>query len=390
MRLRFVVQRYGVEVAGGAEALCRSTALALVGRGHEVTVLTTTARDYLHWSPYYPEGQTEEEGVTVRRFSVSPPEPARAAELARRLGLSPGDPQAEHDWALAQGPVSPDLLSAVADTTGAELDVFWTYLYATTQMGLPLVRGRSVLVPLAHDEPMMRYDLTRGVFAAASALAFLTPEERRLADDLHGIGDRPNAIVGAGITPGLVGDAERARGDFGLAARFALYLGRLDAAKGVDTLIRQHAAYRRTGGELGLVLAGRGSGALRIPPEVTSTGFVSDQQRADLLAAAEVVVLPSPYESLSLVALEAWQAATPTLANSRCEVVAGQTARSGGGLLYDDRTYARQIARLAAAPGLRRELGIAGREWVVPQTWEACADRWEALLAQTQVRPASA
>ena len=39
MRLAFVVQRYGAEVAGGAEALCRSTARALAERGDEVEVL---------------------------------------------------------------------------------------------------------------------------------------------------------------------------------------------------------------------------------------------------------------------------------------------------------------------------------------------------------------
>ena len=75
--------------------------------------------------------------------------------------------------------------------------------------------------------------------------------------------------------------------------------------------------------------------------------------RTDLLDACEVVALPSPHESLSLVALEAWRARRPTLATARSEVLAGQTARSGGGLLYDDaRTYGRQLARLAGSPDL--------------------------------------
>ena len=56
MRLAFVVQRYGSEVAGGAEALCRSTARALAERGHAVDVYTTTARDYLSWAPPFAPG----------------------------------------------------------------------------------------------------------------------------------------------------------------------------------------------------------------------------------------------------------------------------------------------------------------------------------------------
>lgn len=383
MRLRFVVQRFGSEVAGGAETLCRSTAHALAERGHEITVLTTTARDYLHWRPYYPEGRSADGDVAVERFSVATPDPDRAANLVRHLGMAPDDHEMEREWALAQGPVSRGLLDALARADGVDLDVFWTYLYATTQMGLPLAEGRSVLVGLAHDEPMLRYGLTRGVFRTASALAFLTPEERRLVAEVHGIGERPNRTVGTGIAPAPVARPERAIERFGLPPRFALYLGRLDAAKGVDTLIRQHSAYRRGGGRLGLVLAGRGSGALRIPSDVDTTGFVNDQQRADLLAAAEVVVLPSPYESLSLVALEAWQVATSTLANARCEVVAGQTARSGGGLLYDERSYATQLSRLESDAALRAGLGESGRAWVEPQTWDACAARWTTLLSET-------
>jgi hypothetical protein len=83
--IAFVVQRYGTEVAGGAEALCRDTARALVRAGEEVTIYTTTARDYLTWAPYYPEGTTDDDGVEVRRFAVNRPDPDRSAALVRRL-----------------------------------------------------------------------------------------------------------------------------------------------------------------------------------------------------------------------------------------------------------------------------------------------------------------
>ena len=91
MAIAFVVQRYGTEVAGGAEALCRDTARALVRAGEEVTIYTTTARDYLTWAPYYPEGTTDDDGVEVRRFAVNRPDPDRSAALVRRLALNPGD-----------------------------------------------------------------------------------------------------------------------------------------------------------------------------------------------------------------------------------------------------------------------------------------------------------
>lgn len=386
MRVAFVVQRFGAEVAGGAETLCRQTAHALAERGDEVAVYTTTARDYLTWQPFYPAGRAQDGPVVVERFPVDTPDPDLAGDLVRHLSVRP-DSDLELRWARAQGPVSRPLLRALArDAERYEAIALWTYLYATTQLAMPLVRERAVLVPLAHDEPMLRFTLTRGLAAMARGFAFLTPEERDLVDDVLGVGDRPAEIVGAGLDIPSPGDAERARRAFALPPRFALYVGRVDGSKGVDALVRAHAGYRsgRTDA-LGLVLAGRAAGRLRLPGWVVTTGFVDPQARADLLAAADVVLLPSPWESLSLVALEAWQYGRPTLAYARSAVLAGQTARSGGGLLYTGpRTYARQLARLAGDAGLRAALGESGRRFAEGETWDACVGRWRALLARVR------
>jgi glycosyltransferase involved in cell wall biosynthesis len=387
--IAFVVQRYGAEVAGGAEALCRDTARALVRAGEEVTVFTTTARDYLTWAPYYPVGTTTDDGVTVRRFAVDPPDPERSADLVRHLGLNPGDPVLEAEWAKAQGPVSRDMLTALRDigdsphpgTDPTRVVALWTYLYATSQMAMPIVRDRAIVVPLAHEEPMLRFALTRGVIRSAKAHAFMVPEEQALVRQMVGTGDIPGVVVGAGLDPSPDGDADRIRRTRPLPRRFALYLGRVDASKGVDALIRAHAAYRDSGGELGLVLAGREAAGLDIPGWVFTTGFISNEERADLLAAAEVVVLPSPYESLSLVALEAWRAGRPTLGYARSEVVAGQTARSGGGLLYTGPdTYGMQLRRLARNPEERRAFGEQGRAFAAGWTWDACVARWREVI----------
>ena len=70
MRLLFVVQRYGTEVAGGAEQHCRQFATRLASRGHDVGVLTTRAME-TDWADAYPAGTTHLEGVTVHRLGVS-------------------------------------------------------------------------------------------------------------------------------------------------------------------------------------------------------------------------------------------------------------------------------------------------------------------------------
>lgn len=60
-------------------------------------------------------------------------------------------------------------------------------------------------------------------------------------------------------------------------------------------------------------------------------------ERLHALEAAHVVVVPWPYESLSLLALEAFAVGTPVLANARSEVLVDHCRRSNAGLFYEDR-----------------------------------------------------
>ena len=71
-RLAFVVQRCGLEVAGGSEKLCLDVARRLVGRA-DVEILTTCALDYRTWANHYPAGESEVAGVRLRRFPVERP-----------------------------------------------------------------------------------------------------------------------------------------------------------------------------------------------------------------------------------------------------------------------------------------------------------------------------
>jgi hypothetical protein len=76
--LAFVAPWYGSDIPGGAESECRVTARALAARGVHVEILTTCARDHASgWGDYHPEGTSEEDGLTVRRFKTRPRNPER-------------------------------------------------------------------------------------------------------------------------------------------------------------------------------------------------------------------------------------------------------------------------------------------------------------------------
>ena len=72
-RICFVVQRYGIEVNGGAELHCRQLAEHLLKKYRDIHVLTTKAIDYMTWKDEYEKEEEDINGVHVHRFSVSHP-----------------------------------------------------------------------------------------------------------------------------------------------------------------------------------------------------------------------------------------------------------------------------------------------------------------------------
>ena len=110
MKLAFVVQRYGLDIAGGAEYHCRIVAEHMA-RHARVEVLTTCAADYISWANHYREGVQTLNGIPVRRFKVKRPrDPERFAEWTQRaLRVAAANNDALR-WLEEQGPFSPRLV----------------------------------------------------------------------------------------------------------------------------------------------------------------------------------------------------------------------------------------------------------------------------------------
>jgi glycosyltransferase involved in cell wall biosynthesis len=392
MRLLYVVQRYGREVAGGAELHCRQFATRLAGRGHQVEVLTSCAVSHVDWANQYPEGIEEIDGVTVHRLPVAEPRDHRFfLPLNSRVvwGERPVPLYLQERWMQIQGPNLPGLVPfLVEEAPGYDVVVFFTYLYHTTWSGLPAASGLAptVLHPTAHDEPSLSVRLYDTMFRHPSAFAFSTEEEEALVRRRFGIRSR-SAVIGIGIDLDAAADADEAgfRDAFGLGDRpYLLYLGRVEPGKGSEELMDFFAAYKdRNPGPLTLVVAGRVVNELSSHPDVVFTGFVDDRAKHSALAGALALVQPSFFESFSMVLTEAWAQAVPALVQGHCDVLVGQARRSGGGIPYKGfAEFEVAVDMLLDDHSLARGMGEAGRRYVERNyEWDQVLGRYECFLA---------
>jgi glycosyltransferase involved in cell wall biosynthesis len=414
LKLALIIQRYGTEVLGGSEHLCRLVAERLAAQ-HEVEVLTTCARDYVTWKNEYPEGADRIRGVTVRRFAN-----ARTRDIAAFnkysdwIYTNPHSRADEMEWLKQQGPWCPALVDYLRrHHQQYDVLVFFTYLYAPTVLGLEVAPVRSVLVPTAHDEPAIRLDIFKEVFGRAEALCYLTESERQFVQ--YQFPDRPllEEVIGVGVDipqqqlyprmpapesgapPGGEGEAETGEFPSHLLARGAmfrrrhrlhgaivLYGGRIDPGKGCEELIEYFGSYVKEGGDATLALMGVKLMSLPEEPFIRFAGLLSDQERLQALEAATVVVCPSPFESLSLLALESMSVGTPILVNARSAVLVEHCVRSNGGLYYADRDeFVECLKLLLGDAHLSSAMGISGRDYVRRTCqWDVVLDKYERLF----------
>ncbi len=110
-----------------------------------------------------------------------------------------------------------------------------------------------------------------------------------------------------------------------------------------------------------LVLAGKTVVPIPDHPRIRHVGFITEEEKVAALRQCRLLVIPSPYESLSVITLEAWKLGVPVLANARCKVLMGQCLRSNGGLFYQGYAeFAEALAPAARDAGPRRVARPAG------------------------------
>ena len=148
-----------------------------------------------------------------------------------------------------------------------------------------------------------------------------------------------------------------------LQGQFLLYGGRIDAGKGCEELLEYFTSYKEQGGDASLVLMG--VKLMQIPevPWVKFAGLLSERERLQALEAATIVVVPSPFESLSLLALEAMAVGTPVLCNAAQRSARRALPEEQCRPFYADRDEFIECAKLLLADErLRDRMGRNGKE----------------------------
>jgi len=387
VKLAFVIQRYGLEVNGGAELHCRWLAERLARR-HQVEVFATRALDYLEWRNHYPAGTEVVNDVPVHRFTVRRPRNARAfASLSNLCFHEAHTRQEELAWVRENGPYSPALVKAVGRARERfDRFLFYCYRYYHSYHGLPAVRERGLLVPTAEEDPAVNLGIFKAFFRSPRGIVYLTPEEQALVEDASGNRDVPSVVVGSGLNLPAKDPSLDFRARHGLRGDFVLYVGRVDRIKGAVTLFAYFRKFlAETGADVDLVLAGRSVVPIPEHPRIRHVGFITEEEKVAALEQCRLLVVPSPYESLSVVTLEAWKLGVPVLVNARCRVLMGQCRRSNGGLFYHGYAeFAEGLRLLLERRDLARALGRQGQAYVeVEYSWEAIEAKMEALFART-------
>lgn len=415
MKVAFVVQRYGEEVNGGSEYHCRMVAEKM-SKHWKIDILTTCALNYVSWENHYPKGIESKNDIKIFRFPVLFKRNKVLFDLAysflTRLHRIKANPKInfknnplkiilkllalplskkipllwlEKIWMILQGPYSPKLFRYLKNEShNYDFIVFFTYVYATCYFGLKNTNTRAVLVPTAHEDTAIEFSLFKEMFKIPKALIPNTEEEIDLIfKKFPHIKKTPVSIIGTGIEfPKSIPDPDSFLKKFHISYPYIIYVGRIEESKGCDLLFKYFLTLKkRSANNLKLILVGKSFMKIPNHQDIISLGFLSNSDKNNAIKASELLVMPSPFESLSIVLLEAWYFEKAVLVNGNCKVLKGQCERSGGGIcFFDEETFCQQLEILTNPKTNIDLMAHSGKKFVIKHySWESISKKYLSL-----------
>lgn len=356
-KIAIVVQRYGFEINGGAELHARLLAEKL-SNIYDVEVITTCAIENDRWENYYAEGTEVINNIKVRRFKNLEKDLAKFEQLKENIyNLYKYNNRKSNllnflylhykkryykkifnfnEWLEVQGPFSLDLINFIKEKKGDyKAFIFFTYLYYPTNIGIREVANKSILIPTAHDEYPFYLDGYAQLFSSAKFIMYNTQIEKNLVEKVYPQSKKTNSEI-AGIGFDDYNTTTNELPKYLHQRKYFVYIGRIVEDKGCVMMIEYFNEFKKMHPEyqdIKLVLVGKNSLDKKITQgdDIILTGFVDDSLKNTLLANACALIMPSFYESLSLITLEAMLMKIPVIVNKSCEVLYSHIQKSETG-----------------------------------------------------------
>ncbi len=384
IRVGIIVQRYGKDVLGGAETLAKNVAEKLNESGFDVTVFTTTAKDYISWKNEYEIGESILKGVLIKRYSVVQERNIEAFnKLSDRFFNPDTKDRDENEWIREQGPYSPDFIKGLRENE-KDIDVFmfFTYLYYTTVEGLKAVTKPAILFPTAHNELPIHMELMKDVFNRPDSIFFLTGAEKDFIKEKF---NPPNKmeLIRTGVSLPEKIKKGLFRNKFAQYFPYVLYAGRIEAGKGLETVFNAYREIRKNR-LVDLILIGKQLMDIPDIDGIKYLGYISEEEKLDAFNEAILSIQPSPYESLSFTTLESFSQRTPVLVNKKSEVLFEHIELSNGGLSYDnEEEFVDNFEIIFKNSKLKREMGNNGYKYLIENfTWDIVIERIKSSLKE--------
>jgi glycosyltransferase involved in cell wall biosynthesis len=358
-KIALVIQRYGSGINGGAEVHAFQIAERL-SFYHDLTVLTSRALNYDDWMPLLDEGESLEKGIRILRFN----HPRRGLPVAKNIGYKAlkaslgilrliGMDQSKKPpkWIASmrmkmdelylkrQGPCTSGLIEHIrSHRKDYDCFIFFTYLYYPTVFGIQEVPEKSILIPMIHDEPAVYRTIFEKVMTSARFIFFNTEVEKKFAEKRFDLAGIENKIVATGISTPDVRKKSGALEKYRIKSPYIMYLGRIEEGKGCKKLIQWHAqCCDLEPGTPALLMVGQNLMKNDVKGRAVFTGFLSEEEKNELLAQCKAIVVPSEYESLSLCLLEAFALGKPGIVNRKCEVLRTHIEEAKAGWTFETR-----------------------------------------------------
>ena len=402
MRILHVSPMY-FPVLGGAELHLKEVSEGLAARGHEVTVLTTNARNSWDLHDAKPANLPEAESINGVKIVRLQPTNGKALEKLIRTCWNMRGGYHGLNWLFSpsgfdlfmRGPrtygVIPYLLSSNADVV-ASMNWHWPPAHYC-HLARRLRPYKLVGIPLFHTaEDWCGRDIYRRMLCNCDAVVANTEFEAEFA---RVRGARNVHAVGVGIHPE---DFEKRDGR---AVRAAYHIGdhpvvgfvgRLIANKGITTVIAAMRQVWKTNSEVRLLIAGAAppsskQDVLRLHElstlersRVIQICDFTDADKAAIFDALDVFALPSVGESFGIAYLEAWMCGKPVIG---ADIGPTRDVIHDGvdGLLVkpnDSTALAEKIIALLSDPLRREQMGQSGKKKTLARfTWNRIIDKME-------------